>query len=76
MTHIAIQEVVEDQNVTWLEPVTGAQYEQPAAQAPPRQESSMKSADDLRAVSPALDRYATTTLNDLWPVVAPGPHAP
>jgi len=73
MTHIAIQEVVEDQNVTWLEPVTGAQYEQPAVQAPPRQESSMKSADDLRTVSPALDRYATTTLNDLWkrPALSP-----
>ena len=54
MTHIAIQEVVDDQNVAWLELVTDAQYEQPAAQAPPRQGFSMKSADDLEPCLPPL----------------------
>jgi 4-carboxymuconolactone decarboxylase len=73
MTHIAIQEAVDSRNVTWLEQVTDAQYEQVAAPTLPRQQSPMKTSDDVRTVSPALERYATATLDGLWkrPALSP-----
>jgi len=66
MTHIAVQETADGRVVTWLEPVTDAQYEQTAPPSPSRQEPRMNTHQDLRSVSPALERYAQTTLDGLW----------
>ncbi|WP_195763613.1 (R)-mandelonitrile lyase [Duganella guangzhouensis] len=59
MTHMALTGTVDEKNVDWLEPVSDSQYRQFARSEPPN--------DDIRAVSPALAKYAQQRLTDeVW----------
>jgi 4-carboxymuconolactone decarboxylase len=59
MTHIAIQSAVGGKNVDWMEKVSEEQYRTAAA-------VKTESLEDVRAVSPALDRYTRGALAELW----------
>jgi 4-carboxymuconolactone decarboxylase len=59
MTHIAIQSALGGKNVDWMEKVNAEQYRRAAT-------ITTDVRDDVRAVSPALDRYTHGALAELW----------
>jgi 4-carboxymuconolactone decarboxylase len=75
MTHIAIQESLDGQNVEWMEKVSDDQYGETAtAPGPSALPSVVPRLGDVGAVSPALERYTQgLLLGDLWKRTALSP---
>lgn len=67
MSHIAMQEAVDGQNVVWLEKVTDAQYAEPITQEETGTTQSRSQAGPYADIAPRLDGYTRDVLfGDMW----------
>jgi 4-carboxymuconolactone decarboxylase len=63
MTHIAITSAVRGKNVDWMEKVSEEQY---MAGQPKSATSVIPARNDVRSVAPALERFTSGTLSEVW----------